>query len=118
MIRQRGIKQVPVVDRRNRLVGIVTDRDIRSAVAAIRDEDDELTAADIMSTELITIAPFEGLSQAARILEQHEFGALPVVIGERIVGILSVRDLLRRMIDLLERDKSEVNLCQETEMLH
>ena len=114
LIRRRGIKQVPVVDIHNHLVGIVTDRDIRSAVAAVGAEDIDLLAGDIMSTDLVTIAPYEELSDAARLLCRHEFGALPVVVGERVVGILTVRDLLRRMVDLLEKEKAESDQFRPT----
>jgi CBS domain-containing membrane protein len=55
-----------------------------------------------MSTELVTIAPGAELAEAAHLLYEHRFGALPVVIGEQVVGMITTRDLLRRLIELLE----------------
>ncbi len=106
LIRRHRIHQVPVIDESNRIVGIVTDRDIRSAAAANADTAG-LLARDVMTTDVVSIAPKQPLADAVRILCEHRFGSLPVVVGERIVGILSTRDLLRRLLVLLERTAVE-----------
>jgi acetoin utilization protein AcuB len=114
LIRRHGIKQVPVVDESNRLVGIVTDRDIRSAVAYDEENELELLAEDIMSTELFTVTPGEQLIEAARLLHDHNFGSLPVVIGDHIVGIITTKDLLYRLIELLEPQADDVEYRRST----
>ena len=100
LIRAHGIQQVPVVDVAHRLVGIVTDRDLRSAGDFDKRTEAQLVAEDVMSTDLVTIIPGADLAEAAHLLYEHRFGALPVVMGEHVVGMISTRDLLRRVIEL------------------
>lgn len=104
LIRAHGIQQVPVVDTANRLVGIVTDRDLRSVSAFDKRQEAKLVAEDVMSTDLVTIAPGADLVDAAHVLYEHHFGALPVVHGEHVVGMIATRDLLRRLIELSEEN--------------
>lgn len=102
LIRTHGIRQIPVVDNANRLVGIVTDRDLQTAVDFDQKGKANLVAEEIMSVDLVTIAPGASLTDAAYLLCEHRFSALPVVVGEHIVGMISTRDLLRRLIELSE----------------
>ncbi len=102
LIRAHGILQVPVVDTANRLVGIVTDRDLRSISGFDKKQEAQLVAEDVMSTELVTIAPGADVQDAAHLLYEHRFGALPVVMGEHVVGMITTHDLIRRFIELYE----------------
>jgi CBS domain-containing protein len=102
LIRFHGILQVPVVDLAQRLVGIVTDRDVRAALGTAEDEAPELTAEDIMTQDVITIIPGAELVEAVELLIRHGFGALPVVVGDHVVGLLRTVDLLGRMKEMLE----------------
>lgn len=95
-----GFRQIPVVDD-GRLVGIITDRDIRRhgrhmIVAKVQ-------AA--MTENLITATPATPLEEAARLLLRHKIGALPVVERENLVGILSTSDILQAFIDLAAASK-------------
>ncbi|MFQ5410813.1 MAG: HPP family protein [Phycisphaerae bacterium] len=101
-LRTHGIHQMPVVDESNRLVGIVTDRDVRSAIGLRPAGEICLSAGDIMTSKVITITPGTDLEEALDILSEARFGSLPVVVGEHVVGILSTRDLLRRFRALLK----------------
>lgn len=102
LIHRHRVHQVPVVDESNRLVGIVTDRDVRSAIGLGEHKQLGLVAEDIMTSEVITITPGQDLKDALDLLCRHHFGALPVVVGDHVVGILSTRDLLRRLSELID----------------
>jgi CBS domain-containing protein len=102
LIRVHGVHQLPVVDTANRLVGIVTDRDIRSVGRS--GESGYLAASDIMTSDVITTIPAADLAEAVDLLCQNGFGALPVVVGESVVGIITTRDLLRKLKELLDDD--------------
>ena len=104
LIRRHRIHQVPIVDDSDRLVGIVTDRDLRSAIGPLVKGRPavNMIAEDIMTSDVVTVTPGENLKDALNILCHHHFGALPVVVGDHVVGILSTRDLLRRLAELLE----------------
>ena len=102
LMKEEGCRQLPVVER-GRLVGIVTERDVRLALHAPfikrwrrQDEDllDRLTAASCMTAEPITVTPDTSAWRAAQMLSIYKFGALPVLDGEVLVGIISVTDFL------------------------
>jgi CBS domain-containing protein len=87
---------IPVVDG-DRLVGVLTDRDIvlRSVAEGATDPRDG-RVADIMSTNVRTIAPEDDLDEAARIMKEAEIRRLPVVEqGGRLVGVLSHGNLVQ-----------------------
>lgn len=103
LLRRRDIRAVPVVED-GKLVGIVTDRDVRQVAPAyplFRDDDEirryteNLTVTAAMSADPMTVSPATPLVEAAKILETYRISSVPVVEGFRVVGILSVTDLLR-----------------------
>jgi acetoin utilization protein AcuB len=106
LMRQRRIRHLPVVDG-GRLVGMLSDRDVRSALpsAAVLgeiEEDDPATSrpvADIMTADPLTIPPSQPVEEAARLLTEQRIGVVPVVDGSRLLGILSADDLLRAFVE-------------------
>lgn len=88
MARHR-IRHLLVVDG-SRLVGIVTDRDIRLNLPS--------PATSLSVWEIIVVEPERDARDAARIMLDHKIGALPVVSGERLVGIVTESDFLRAFV--------------------
>jgi acetoin utilization protein AcuB len=122
LMQRQEIRHLPVVDSGNRLVGMVTDRDIRSALpyflakgegdAQTRDQYADIKVSDVMTTDLLTISPNHTLQDAIMLVEQKKVGAFPVVNdGNKLVGILSVRDLLRAFINVLGIGEAGTLLC-------
>ncbi|MGB3716873.1 MAG: CBS domain-containing protein [Candidatus Promineifilaceae bacterium] len=100
-----GCRQLPVVDEHGRIIGIVTDRDVRLAmnspmIMRSRWEDEELvekaTVDSCMTPDPITINSDAPAYRAAEILSTYKFGALPVVDNGELVGIITVTDFLDR----------------------
>jgi acetoin utilization protein AcuB len=107
LLRRRDIRSVPVVES-GKLVGIVTDRDVRQVAPGyplLRDEEEihrymkNLTVTAAMTADPMTIAPEAPLVEAAKILETYRISALPVVERTKLVGMLTVTDLLRAFVD-------------------
>jgi acetoin utilization protein AcuB len=107
-----GIRHLPIVDEDNRLIGIVTDRDIRSALpyamikergsAEERERLARLKVEDIMTRNPKTISPMYTIQDALLLIQKEKVGAFPVVDEEgKLKGILSVRDLLRAFVNVL-----------------
>jgi acetoin utilization protein AcuB len=96
LLRRRDIRAVPVVDG-GKLVGIVTDRDVRQVrdEVEIRHYTENLTVTAAMTADPMTVTPTTSLIDAAKILETYRISSLPVVDDDRVVGILTVTDLLR-----------------------
>lgn len=96
-----GIHHLPVVNRDNELVGIISDRDVDARTRLLARSRGGLCAADIMTRDVVVAEPHMPLSEAIDILSRNRFGALPVVVGRRVVGLLSTYDLLRLLQDIL-----------------
>ncbi len=77
----------------DRLVGILTERDVLRAVA--RGEDVDSTRVDqVMTTDLRTVSPDAPLHETARLMAAHWIRHLPVVKDDKVVGVVSQRDLV------------------------
>jgi CBS domain-containing protein len=109
MLRHK-IRHLPVVDRRGLLEGIVTDRDLRHyllSTAMARELGRQPAArllerglvVDVMSSPAFVTTADEDVETAARRMREHHVGALPVVDGRQLIGILTETDLLRQIVD-------------------
>lgn len=90
-----GFKHLPVVDD-GKLVGIITDRDIKAHSHGLR----ATKVANVMRTQLATLGPDATIEEAARLMLAKKIGCLPVVQDGRLVGILTRTDLLKALLDL------------------
>ena len=90
-----------------KLLGIVTDRDIRLnlpspatslSVWEINYLLARLTVESVMTTSLVTVSPRQDTREAALLMLDHKIGALPVVDGGQLVGIITETDLLRAYV--------------------
>jgi acetoin utilization protein AcuB len=113
-------RHLPVIDAAGRLIGIVTDRDIRSALPYnfFKDSDSQkekisaLKVKDIMTKDPISISPTYTIQDALLLIQNSNVGALPVVDDDRqLKGIISVRDLLRAFINVLGIGEPGTLLC-------
>ena len=84
-----------------RLVGIITERDMLRCFAAGRCDLTSLTVAEVMTTELITAQPTDSVTDLMGIMTTHRIRHVPVVSGERLVGMVSIGDLLKAQHDHL-----------------
>jgi glutamate dehydrogenase (NAD(P)+) len=94
-----------VVGLRSELRGVVTDWDINRAMAQGRAPDSPL--AEIMSTEVISVGPGEGILQVVRKLETYEISAMPVVEADAAIGLISTDLLARRSLLRLLQSQSD-----------
>lgn len=109
LMRLRRIRRIPIVID-GRLVGLLTEGDLKRAEPSMlshtQDEFTEVMEATqvnrIMIKNLITAAPDTPLAEAARTLWKSKYGALPVLEGEKLVGILTDNDLIGALVKLLE----------------
>jgi acetoin utilization protein AcuB len=93
-----------VVTEEGRVVGIVTDRDIRLNLPSPASSLSvwemnfllaKLTVGDVMTRSVLIVDPKRSAAEAAHIMLTHKIGALPVTEGERLVGIITESDFLR-----------------------
>lgn len=93
MMRDQDIGSIPIGEN-DRLVGMVTDRDIVCKGLANGKDVSALTARDVMSGPIIYCRADEEIDDAVRIMEEHEIRRLPVINEDkRMVGMLSMGDI-------------------------
>ncbi len=80
------------------LAGIVSERDVVAHVAAGGDPEN-LTAAEVMSTDLVTVTPDDTVLDAAKRMKESQIRHLPVLLDDDIAGIVSMRDLFDALVD-------------------
>jgi acetoin utilization protein AcuB len=109
LIHQRGIRHLPVVEG-GRLVGIVTDRDVRqaspSAATSLEIHElhyllEKITIRDIMTSEVVTATPEMPIEAAARLMLTHRIGCLPVLREMALVGIITETDILSAFVEVM-----------------
>src|SRR5262245_10005070 len=106
LLRTRGVRHLLVM-KRGRLVGIISDRDLKRALDPRKTRKklmdigglyfllEPILVAEIMTPNPVTILPGTFVEQAANIMVQRRFGALPVMESGRTLGIITETDLLR-----------------------
>ena len=110
-IHAMGIRHLPVVDKNNRLVGIVTDRDIREAAPSdatslsVHELSNLLAKLKVSAfmtpkEKLITIAPDILIEEAVQLMHDHKIGCLPVLEGSELYGIFTETDALDHLVDV------------------
>ena len=105
LMAQHRIRQLPVLDSAKRLTGILTDRDARAAFGFDRTLAEGLTVAEVMTPDPVTIQVSASLDEAMEVLHARRFGALPVLRGRELVGIISYVDVLRAFSEVLGLDQ-------------
>lgn len=112
LMRDGGFRHLPVLSTSGKLVGILSERDLRSVGAFFKDANsgiDEFlvteptTVENIMVPDPITVSPDTTVSAAVKIIRDKRIGCLVVTQGEEMVGILSYLDVL----DAAEREQDE-----------
>ena len=103
--RERRIRHLPVL-REGRLVGIVSDRDLRSSTPALGDLDraaalQKVQVEDVMARVVVTADPEDPIEQAANTMRERKIGCLPVLEGEELVGILTASDVMEALVYLV-----------------
>jgi acetoin utilization protein AcuB len=106
LLQRRGIRHLPVLDQ-GKLVGIISDRDLKGAMlSAVMNRNhaeiwaalDRLTAADVMMRAVVTIAPMFPVEEAARLMVTKKISALPVTEDGRLIGIVTETDVLELFV--------------------
>ena len=116
LCRKRRIRHIPILEE-GRLVGIVSDRDLRDASPALGDPErartlQEIPVADVMSREVITVDPQDSIENAAQQMYELKIESLPVVsegasadggsavAKEEVLGIVTSSDVMRALVTL------------------
>ncbi len=114
VMREQNLRHLPVVDDAGTLVGMITDRDLRTVSFApafaehlsaearrrlrgLSEGLEQLRVRDAMTWEVVTIGADAPVARAAAVMCEKRLGSLPVVSAGRLVGIITERDVLREL---------------------
>ena len=119
-MRQEKVRRFPVVDRETKkLIGIVTEKELLYAspspatslsVYEINYLLSKITVAKVMTSDVITVTEDDPIEEAARLMVDHGVGALPVMRGDVLVGIITETDLFKTFIELFAARQEGVRL--------
>ena len=109
LMKREKIHRLPVLDHRRKLVGIVSEKDLLYAAPSpastlslyeMSNLLAKLKVEKVMTRELVTVTPSTLVEDAARVLVDNDIGGLPVMEGDKLVGIVTESDLFRLLIDM------------------
>ncbi len=122
LMSDKNIRHLPIVDETGKLLGIVTDRDIRDSMPStlLKKPDYDITlgkignrpVGDIMTRKPMTIYAYYTLQDTLLVMQKKKVGALPVIDEEGYLkGLLSTRDLLTAFVNIMNIDEPGSLLC-------
>ncbi len=109
LMEEDRVNQLPVVSN-GRLLGIITDRDVRDAFPSVFDHrrpaksaggvPENMTVENVMTANVLTLAPHDSVADAARLMRRERVGAVPIVDAGHLVGIITRSDVLDAFVAL------------------
>lgn len=105
-----------VVRTKNKLEGIITERDVLNIVAK-KHSLEGLKAKDVMAKKLVTISPAKDVYDALLLMRKKYKRRLPVVEGKALVGIITVRDIIKIFPSLFDVWAEAIRVKEESEKL-
>lgn len=105
LMESEHIRHIPIVNKENHLVGLVTVARIREATPSIfraneHPEDLKKTIDTIMEKDVITGHPLDFVEEVAALFYEHKISCIPIINNRKLVGIVTETDLLRTMVEL------------------
>ena len=97
LMKTHRVRHIPIIDVEQRLIGLIPQRDILAS------DKTDIFVSDVMRRDLYTISQTADMRAAALMLQKHKIGSLPVLQGEKLVGIITDSDYVGLAINLLEQ---------------
>ena len=119
LMKEEGIRRLPVVDKNGKLKGIVTEQDLLQAspsdatslsIWELNYLLSKIDVSEIMNKDVITIDEKTPVEEAARIMSDNKIGGLPVLKNDEMVGIITETDLFKLFLELLGAREKAVRI--------
>ena len=99
LMKANSIRHLPVVTKGNKLYGFLTLADLKQGLIPSMVSD--ISLDDLIIKAPIAVSPDDDIEFAAQLIYKHKIGGMPVVKGDRLVGIITATDILRTFIDMM-----------------
>jgi acetoin utilization protein AcuB len=105
LMADKKIRHIPIVNKDNSVIGLVSDRDIKDAAPSVFHWDEhkgelENPVKSIMTTNVITGHPLDFVEEISAIFYEHNISCLPITKDKKLVGIVTETDLLHTLVEL------------------
>ena len=105
LMKEKQVSSIIIIDKNDKAIGIITERDIVRRVIADSKDPDTTKATEIKSQPLITVRPEAYLFDACKIMEKNNIRRLPVVKDNTIVGIVTITDIIKHLHTIHKEDR-------------
>lgn len=114
LMKEQKIRRIPIVNDQNKLLGIVSERDLLQASPSSATSLtiwemnyllSKLSIQDVMTKSVVTVTPNTILQDAASLMLKHRIGGLPVVEDDKVVGVITETDIFRVFVELLDAEQ-------------
>jgi CBS domain-containing protein len=104
LLKEKRIGAVVVIDRGGKLSGIISERDIARGIAVHGAKLQDLKVRELMTAEVISCSPDDGLQKLMQIMTEGRFRHLPVIQDGKMLGIISIGDVVKHRLQELEQE--------------
>ena len=111
LMKKDDVGSIPIC-KENRLIGMITDRDIVLKVVAAGGNTNNISAKDIMSTDITFVSADQDVHEAANLMSEYQIRRLPVLEKGKLVGILAIGDLAIEKIHINEAGDALSDISQ------
>jgi acetoin utilization protein AcuB len=122
VMRQHGVRRLPVMDGEGQMIGIVSEKDLLYAspspatslsIYEMHYMLTQLKVTELMTADVVTITPDTPLEEAARIMADNKIGGLPVIRDGKLVGIITETDIFKVFLEMLGAREPGLRLTVE-----
>lgn len=115
-MKELNVGAIPILDNQN-LVGMITDRDI--VIRGTAEKNPGSTKVEkIMSNELVTVTADMTTKEAAKLMAKNQIRRLPVVEGEKLIGIVSLGDIAIRELSDEQAGEALSDISEQNNQIH
>ena len=111
LMKKDDVGSIPIC-KENRLIGMITDRDIVLKVVAAEGNTNNISAKDIMSADITFVSADQDVHEAANLMSEYQIRRLPVLEKGKLVGILAIGDLAIEKIHINEAGDALSDISQ------
>lgn len=104
---------LPVVEHEQRLVGILSDKDIFRRIYETKGNYSDLVVSDLMTREVIFGLPEDEITQIAALMDKNTIRHVPIVSREKVIGMISLRDVIKSEVRLTEIENRYLKLYSD-----